>query len=91
MRTDPELFHRRAAEFGPQISELSLHNPLIYEVIQQYARGMIITKEEALCRMVVELGQNWEEKQRQAFEAYRAMGSFTMSTEDAIKCGVTIS
>lgn len=59
---------QRMAEFPGPIQNLAQQNPLIRSIVECYAHGTIITREEALCRMVMELSRNWE-KQRKDYEA----------------------
>jgi hypothetical protein len=63
-------FHweKRAAEFAGPIAAISRNNPLIHQIIQRYAHGEIITKEEALSQMVVLLAKDWTEIQKRAYE-----------------------
>lgn len=49
---------RRIAEFPDPVRVLGYHHPLVKSVMDSYAHGAIITKEEALCRMVVELAKS---------------------------------
>lgn len=59
---------QRMAEFAAPIRNLAQQNALIRRIVECYAHGDIITREEALCRMVVELARDWE-KSRKDYEA----------------------
>lgn len=59
---------RRLAEFAGPIGLLAQNNPIMERVLMEYAYGNIITKEEALSRMVVMLATDWQEQQKRAFE-----------------------
>ena len=56
--TGPERY-RRMREFPDAIQRLSLDNSLIRRLMEMYAHESILTKEEALCQMVVEMAKNW--------------------------------
>ena len=49
---------RRIAEFPDPVRVLGYHHPVVKAVMDSYAAGGIITKEEALCRMIVELANS---------------------------------
>ena len=61
-------FRDRCLSFEGPIMDASRDNPVIHRIIQEYAIGHIITKEEALSQMVVMLATNWQAQQRKAFE-----------------------
>jgi hypothetical protein len=63
-----DMFRRRLEEIPGPIRELGMENPLIHQIIDQYAVGSIITKEEALCQMIVGLSKNWSELSKKHFE-----------------------
>lgn len=50
----------RWREFSGPIMDLAPNNPVIHRIISSYVAGEIITKEEALCQMVVCLATHWE-------------------------------
>lgn len=52
---------QRMAEFATPIQNLAQQNALIHRICECYAHGDIITREEALCRMIVELARDWEQ------------------------------
>lgn len=52
-----DLYHERLNQFPKQITDLYGDDPIIHSVLEAYAHGGIITKEEALYRMVVELSR----------------------------------
>lgn len=52
-----EIYRERINQFPRQIVDLSNDNPIIHTVLQAFAHGAIITKEEALYRMVIELAR----------------------------------
>lgn len=50
----------RFAEFPRQIQQLGTQNPLVRRIMECYAHGEFITREEAYCQMIVGLSKNWE-------------------------------
>lgn len=50
------------------IRDISKHNPIVRAIINAYMAEQIVTREEALCRMVVELSKDWRDEQRRAYE-----------------------
>lgn len=60
MKLPREVMEARYREFGPQIQEIALRNSLVKQIIDMYVYGDIITHEECLCRMVVELANSWD-------------------------------
>lgn len=61
----------RARHFEGPIQRLADHNPLVHAIIEHYARGQIVTKEEALSQMVVQLGQACSTTQAQYVDLIR--------------------
>lgn len=59
-----ETARHRYNEIPRRIHELSMNNPLIKRVIDEYTHGNIVTKEEALCQMIVHLAANWKEMEQ---------------------------
>jgi hypothetical protein len=57
----------RFREFAPEIRLLSETNVPVKECIDAYVYGRIITKEEALCQMIMLLSKNWGQ-QRAEYE-----------------------
>lgn len=53
--TETSKWHARRREIPRPILDLALVNPIIDRVVREFAGGQIITKTEALCRMVVVL------------------------------------
>jgi len=51
----------RRAEFKGPILDLSYRNPFVNRIIEMYCRGIIVTREEAYCQMVVELAKTRDE------------------------------
>lgn len=67
-RSDPmtrEHYLHRLHEFPHEIRTLAETNTIIHRVIEEYAHGAIITREEALCRMIIILARS-----QQKFESY---------------------
>jgi hypothetical protein len=52
-------YNERCQHFRGPLEELAYTNPVVMNVIQAYARGDIITKEEALSQMVVMLSKDF--------------------------------
>lgn len=52
---------QRMAEFATPIQNLAQQNTLIHHIAECYVRGEIITREEALCRMIIELAKEKQE------------------------------
>lgn len=75
MKTDVYEHNKRVSEFNGPIMKTAIRNPIIHKIITMYAIGEIITKEEALSRMVVELAKDWKEEQRRACEAILAQST----------------
>lgn len=65
---EQETYERRFSHFEDPIRLLGYNNPLVREVMERYARGIIITKEEALCQMVVGLNKDWSDERRRHYE-----------------------
>lgn len=63
-----EAYEKRFRDFPEPIQELFQESPVVARVIQLYAHGDIITKEEALCRMVIELSKDVEHARRNMIE-----------------------
>jgi hypothetical protein len=61
-------YYDRIRSFSGPIADLGMNNPLVRQIMEQYAHGLIITKEEALSQMVVQLAKDWTELQRRAYE-----------------------
>lgn len=60
--------HDRAREFRGPVEDAAIHNPVIYAIIQAYVHGRIVTREEALSQMVVQLSRDWREEQQRCFD-----------------------
>lgn len=65
----------KAAELPIEIRAVANHNLVVHNLIQAYAHGQIITKEEVLCQMVIALSKDWSEAKRQAYESYQMLGT----------------
>lgn len=75
---DEHQFHQRLRDFSGPISDAAMANPVINRVIKEYAHGAIITKEEALSRMVVLLAADWSARSEQAYRAYESLSFFRL-------------
>ena len=64
---------------------LDLDNIIIDRIIAAYLDGQIITKEEMLCRMFIELSENWELKAKQAWHTYEQITRMPLTGEDQEK------
>lgn len=60
---DQQEFERRADSFDYPIRKLGMTNVFVHRIIQEYACGHIVTKEEALCQMIIGLCTSWTELQ----------------------------
>lgn len=60
---DPRKYEKHM-EFPSKIRELSMNNVIIKRIIDDYAMGGILTREEAWARMVEMLARNWADEQR---------------------------
>lgn len=69
-----ECRQKRLAEFNGPIAEIAVNNVAVNQIAQSYARGDIVTREEALSQMVVALARNWTEVQRRAMEGLLRTG-----------------
>jgi hypothetical protein len=47
------IFRHRLGEFPEPIQRIAHNNHLVHQIIQSYTHGQIITRDEALCQMVV--------------------------------------
>lgn len=63
MNVTEEQYHARRAEFPDQIQILARHSEVVNRVILEYATGRIVTKEEAMCEMVLGLNRQRESLQ----------------------------
>ena len=70
MKLNAETARQRSLEVPSIIHELALDNAVLYRAMQEFIHGNIITKEEMLCRMVVELSMDWTSEQQRAYESY---------------------
>ena len=59
---DNITYLKRKREFN-ELRDLALDAPIIYECIEMYARGVCVTKEEALLQMVRNLAES-DKRQR---------------------------
>ena len=59
---------RRFSEFPDPVRLLAYNVPRVREIIEMYACGEIITMQEALCRMVVELATDTESQRKQMID-----------------------
>jgi hypothetical protein len=65
---DEEIMRRnRMREFPQHIQQIAMQNPLIYQIVTAYAVGQILTREEALCQMVVQMSKDWDALQQKAY------------------------
>ena len=47
------------------VRNIGVQNPLVHNLIQQFARGQIITKEECLCQIIIGLSRDWDSLNKQ--------------------------
>lgn len=80
-----ELHYRRRQDFSILIMAVARHNPLVNRIVDAYCHGDIITMDEALCRMVVALDQNWAAVHKKYFDAAMNLQGHLMSTAPLIK------
>jgi hypothetical protein len=59
-RLTQSLYLARFHQFDGPIGDLYHTNPVVHRIIQMYVQGQIVTKEEALSQMVIDLAQNWD-------------------------------
>ena len=65
------VYRQRHSEFPDPIMQLAMYNPLIHRIIDQYAHGEILTREEALCQMVVNLANQNNDMEKNLMELNR--------------------
>jgi hypothetical protein len=65
---DKIKYYNRTREFCGPVEDAATDNPVIYAIIQAYAHGLIVTREEALSQMVVHLSRDWQEEQKRSVE-----------------------
>ena len=53
--TNEREYEERFQRFEEPIKQIAMHNAVVHRTLKAYARGEIVTKEEALCQMVVGL------------------------------------
>ncbi len=70
MKLTEQMYRRRLAQFPEPIQVIAEKNSLVQRVVGMYAHGQILTLEEALCRMVVELSSDWDARTRELFELH---------------------
>lgn len=69
-----EQEQKRWEEMPAPIRELSHNNPLVHDILHRYAIGIIITKEEALCQMIVGLSRDWAKQKADYIELVHRHG-----------------
>jgi len=65
MQLQHEEIQRRYAEFPDPVRVLGYEIVRVKQIMDAYAHGGIITMQEALCRMVVELATDTESQRKQ--------------------------
>ena len=68
MQLKYEEQQRRYAEFPDPVRVLGYEVPRVRRIMDMYAHGEIITLQEALCRMVVELATDTESQRKQMID-----------------------
>ena len=74
MTTSLDRFQKdqRWQEIPAPIRNVAERNALVSSMLSRYAAGQIITKEEALCQIIVGLATDWDHM-RQAYEDCQLM------------------
>jgi hypothetical protein len=67
---EQDYFYRRR-QFDELTQKLGREDIIVHRVIEAYAHGSIVTKEEALCQMVVYLSHDWKREQDKYMEIIR--------------------
>ena len=67
--TDRYEYEKRLREFDGPLARVAMNNPCVHRIVKLYATGEIVTREEALSQMVVQLAKNWDEAMKASFEA----------------------
>jgi hypothetical protein len=68
---------KRHSEFPELIRKISYNNSIVYQAIEMYAHGTIVSKEEAYCQMVKGLSITYDELiDRMTKEAHMKMAMF---------------
>lgn len=73
----PYQVYERQNEFDGPISVLAENNPGIQRIIKQYAFGEIVTREEALCQMILLLAKDWDRIKQETYN--KAIASTKLS------------
>ena len=68
MQLRHEEIQRRYAEFPDPVRVLGYEIVRVKQIMDAYAHGGIITMQEALCRMVVELATDTESQRKQMID-----------------------
>ncbi len=63
------LYRRRRRDFEGPIHEIGIHEPIVHRILMRYAKGEIVTKEEALSQMVVDLARNLDRRTEMLIKA----------------------
>ena len=71
--TERQMREIRWVELPEPIRRLASRNSLVHHIATQFAIGDIITKDEALCQMIVGLARDWDAAQKRACEDYLAI------------------
>ena len=71
----------RSMEIPRLIYDLALNNAVLYRIIQEFIHENIITKEEMLCRMIVELSRDWTDVQQRAYDQIAILQKCALPTK----------
>jgi hypothetical protein len=69
MHESEMLYRSRIGEVSELVCVAARTDPIIHKLLEQYGRGIIVTKEEMLCRMVLELAEQTESQRWRLIEA----------------------
>lgn len=74
-----DQIRRRQAEFPRLIIEIAYNNKTVYNVIELYSCGAIVSKEEAYCQMVRELSTTYDQMMKRIVdEAHMKVSLFSI-------------
>jgi len=83
-RTSEILYHRRRDEFLGPISMIARNSAAVHEIIDLYARGDIVTKEEALSQMVKALAARCRDSEEEWRRVY-GIGQFDIQRKHPLR------
>jgi hypothetical protein len=75
-----EDYRQLISGFPFKIQMLARNNAAVDKCLKMYATGQIITREEALCQMIVMLADDWDVRTKELFKMNQMMTSLNTVT-----------